>query len=60
MWEIKKDIVINGDELNMWFKTMMKKYPNSGTENHLKAVWMMMAGETLFDDSLKTFFEQKN
>ena len=58
MKEIGKDIVISGDGLDMWFKAMMEKYPNSNTWEHLKSVWMMMSGATINDDSLKTFFEK--
>lgn len=55
---IGKDITINGNGLDMWFKAMLTKYPHSETANHLKMVWMMMAGETIHDNSLKTFFEK--
>ena len=55
---IGKDITISGDGLDMWFKAMLAKYPHSETANHLETVWMMMAGETVHDNSLKTFFEK--
>lgn len=55
---IGKDITISGDGLDMWFKAMLAKYPHSKTAEHLETVWMMMAGETVHDNSLKTFFEK--
>lgn len=55
---IKKEITISGDGLNKWFEVMIKKYPNSNTKEHLETVWMMMAGSTVYDNSLKTFFEK--
>jgi len=55
---IGKDITINGNDLDMWFKAMLAKYPHSEAVNHLEIVWMMMAGETVRDNSLKTFFEK--
>ena len=54
---IGKEITISGDGLDKWFETMIKKYPNSNTKEHLETVWMMMEGSTIHDDSLKTFFE---
>ena len=54
---IGKEITISGDGLDKWLEVMIKKYPNSNTKEHLEAVWMMMEGSTVQDDSLKTFFE---
>ena len=55
---IGKNITVSGDGLDMWFKAMLAKYQHSETANHLETVWMMMAGETVHDNSLKTFFEK--
>lgn len=55
---IGKEITINGDDLDKWFEAMIKKYPNSNTKEHLEAVWMMMEGSTIYDDSLKTFLKK--
>lgn len=53
-----KNIYISDNDLNLWFETMLKKYKNSGTYEHLTAVWMMMEGSTVQDDSLQTFLKK--
>ena len=56
---MKKDIMVSMDGLELWFKTKMLKYKNSPMEMHLKDAWDMMAGNTIQDDSLETFFEKE-
>ena len=56
---IGKEIKISGDGLDKWFQAKIEEYPNSMTKEHLIAVWRMMAGETIHDDSLKRFFEER-
>lgn len=54
-----KNIYISDNDLNLWFKTMLKKYKNSGTYEHLTTVWMTMEDSTVQDDSLQTFLKNK-
>ncbi len=56
---IQEKILVGGDGLNLWFEAKMKKYSNSAMQEHLMAIWMMMTGETVQDDSLETFFENE-
>lgn len=53
-----KNIYISDNDLNRWFETMLKKYKNSSTYEHLITVWMMMEGSTIQDDSLQTFLKK--
>lgn len=53
-----KNIYISNNDLNLWFETMLKKYKNSCTYEHLVTVWMMMEGSTVQDDSLQTFLKK--
>ena len=54
-----KNIKVSGIGLEMWFTAKMEKYQNSETEKHLQAVWEMLTGNTIQDDSLKSFFEKE-
>lgn len=54
-----KNIKVNGTGLEMWFTAKIKKYPNSKTAEYLQAVWEMLTGNSVQDDSLKTFFEKE-
>lgn len=54
-----KNIKVSGIGLKMWFTAKMKKYQNTETAEHLQAVWEMLTGNTIQDDSLKNFFEKE-
>ena len=56
---MKEAIIVSMDGLELWFKIKMLKYKNSPMGMHLKDAWDMMTGNTIQDDSLKTFFEKE-
>lgn len=56
--EIRKDLIITGEQLNNWFKEQIKKYPNCPFEETLTSVFMEMTGDGIQDNSLETFLKE--
>ncbi len=50
---------VDADFLDKWFEEKIQKYPNSVTKDHLEAVYRMMVGETIRNDSLVEKYDRK-
>ena len=59
MWEkeIEKDIVITGEQLNLWFTYAIEKYKNTKMEEHLLSTYDLMK-DNFFNSDLKSFLNR--
>lgn len=44
--------------LEAWFEAKIAKYPNSGIKESLETVYSMLIGDTIWDDTLNSFYDE--